>query len=65
MVKGTISFFKLDDFGFYEKGKEIPEYSNFHEMVANFHDWVEGCTSYEDTCPFDGKRGLQTNHYSV
>ncbi|EAW26074.1 hypothetical protein ATW7_01150 [Alteromonadales bacterium TW-7] len=56
MVKGTISFFKLDDFGFYEKGKEIPEYSNFHEMVAKFHDWVEGCTSYEDTCPFDGKK---------
>ncbi|MCF6458358.1 hypothetical protein [Pseudoalteromonas sp. MMG024] len=56
MVKGTISFFKLDDFGFYKKGKDLPEKGDFKEMVFKFHEWVENCTSYEDTCPFDGKK---------
>ncbi|WP_125784271.1 hypothetical protein [Pseudoalteromonas rubra] len=56
MIKGTVSFFKLEDFGFYKWGSELPENGCFKEMLINFNKWIEGCTSYEDTCPFDGKR---------
>lgn len=56
MIKGTISFYKLDYFGFYKRNDPIPTRSDMVELTTKFNDWISECTYLEDTCPFNARK---------
>jgi hypothetical protein len=54
MVKGSVTFFSLRQFGLYKTGQSEPTKSDFSGMLDSFFSWWEECVSVNDTCTFNG-----------